>query len=318
MRNQLIRLFWGSALILIGVVALLTNFNFLRGWSAPLWIIALIVVSALFFGTYFLSGVREWGWLFPACISAGVAATIALAEAGVRDSIVGVPVLASVGVPFVVAYILDRRQNWWALIPAWVMAVVAAITAIADRVPGEFIGAGVMFAIALPFLVVFLTDRSRWWALIPAFVLAAVGGLVLLTTVTDGELIGAFVMFAVAAPFVVVYLLSERNWWAILPAGIMASIGLAIAITGWRGFDLNRAAWMNGVMFLGWAATFAVLWLRPAAQPHRWAMYPAIGLALAGVLAVLLGANFQMYWPILLTAAGLLALFGALRPRGAH
>ncbi len=318
MRNQLVRFFWGSALILIGVVALITNLDFLQGRSAPFWIVALAATSVLFFATYFLSGVTQWGWLFPACLSAGVALTLGLAEAGVHASIVGAPVLASLAVPFAAAYLLNRREHWWALIPTWVMAVLTTITAIADWVPGEVIGAAVMFAIALPFGLVYLTDRSRWWALIPAGVLAAVGGLVLLTMVTEGVLIGAFVMFFIAAPFLVVYLLSDRNWWAILPAGILASIGLGIGLMSWRPFGLPEAVWMNGLMYLGWAATFAVLWLRPAAQPHAWAKYPAIGFALAGALALVLGANFQLFWPVLLIAGGVLALFGAFRPRAAH
>jgi hypothetical protein len=71
---------------------------------------------------------------------------------------------------------------------------------------------------------------------------------------------------------------------------------------------------MNGLLFLGWAVTFAILWLRPAAgQRQTWARYPALGLAAAAVLALALGANFQLIWPVLLIGAGVLALWGAFR-----
>jgi hypothetical protein len=352
----------GLALILAGVVLLAQSLGYLGPFTPLVWMYLFAGASVVFFITYFLSGVQEWGWLFPACILGGVALTLALVQSNVDDPILGTPVLIGVAVPFIVAFALDRRR-WALLIPAWVLIAIAVIVAFAERVPGELIGGLVMWAIALPFLVVYLRDRSRWWALIPAFVLAALGTLIPLTSIlegewvgtfimfaialpflvvylrdrsrwwalipafvlaavgvliplaerTEGEWVGAFVMFTIALPFLVVYLLAERNWWAIIPAGILATIGLVVALTGWRDLDLDGIARINGLMFLGWAATFAVLWLRPTSQPHTWARYPALGLAAAAILAVVLGANFQLVWPVLLIGAGLVALWGAFR-----
>jgi hypothetical protein len=82
--------------------------------------------------------------------------------------------LFGIALPFLVVFLINRSR-WWALIPAWVMSLLGAVTLLADRVPGEALGAIVLWGIALPFLAVFLIDRSRWWALIPAGVLGAVG-----------------------------------------------------------------------------------------------------------------------------------------------
>jgi hypothetical protein len=72
---------------------------------------------------------------------------------------------------------------------------------------------------------------------------------------------------------------------------------------------------MAGFMFLGWALTFGALWLRRKDQPTAWAGYPALGLALASVLAFIVGDNFELYWPIIIIAVGITVLFSSLRNR---
>jgi len=127
-----------------------------------------------------------------------------------------------------------NKQNWWLLIPAYVMAFVAAIIQIGSIrwLPGEFVGAFVMLAIGFPFLYVYLKNDEHWWALIPAYTMAAIAGIILFSMVLNGEMIASFVMFAIAAPFLYVYLRNRQHWWALIPGGIMAVIGVGLFIAG--------------------------------------------------------------------------------------
>jgi hypothetical protein len=315
MKAQTVNLIWGLILILAGGLFLAQNLGYIEQLSPQWWLAIFSALSLLFLTSYFLSGVQNWGWLFPASIFAGVALTLSMALSGIDNAAVGAPVIASVGIPFVVAYLLQPRQNWWALIPAWVMEVLTLIIFIAERAAGEVIGALFLFAIALPFLLVYLVNRSRRWALIPAFVLATIGLIPLLTLRASGELIGAFVTFAIALPFVIVYFWSPGNWWALIPAGVMGSISLGLLIFAGSGFNANIAVLGNGVLFLGWAATFGILWLRRDVHPTAWAKYPAVILTLIGVMALVFGAGFQNYWPAALIVLGGWLIYANLRAK---
>lgn len=59
-------LFWGILLVGGGVVALAQQLGYLDQFpdSAWMWIFALVSVVA--FISYLTSGLKEWGWLFPA------------------------------------------------------------------------------------------------------------------------------------------------------------------------------------------------------------------------------------------------------------
>lgn len=315
MKANWVNIVWGIVLVLAGGLFLAQNLGWIGMLTLPFWMIVFAVVSLFFFVTYFAKGVREWGWLLPACIFGGVAITMGLANAGFDEPWIGTPILIGNGLPFLVVFLLDRSRNWWALIPAWTLGVIVAILFLVDRVPEEWIGTLVMWGIGLPFLVVYLTDRSRWWALIPGGVLIGIGFIPLLGAYGGENLVGALVMWLISAPFFGVYFVRRENWWAFIPAGILATIGLTILLAGGRE-DAELAGWLNGILFVGFGLTFAILWLRRASVPTAWARYPALILLGIGVLALVLGQRTQPFvLPVALILLGIWILINSQRSR---
>jgi hypothetical protein len=311
----MVNIFWGVILIAVGGLLLAERMDWIafRLFSAQGWMLAFAVASAVFFFSYFLNGVRHWGWLFPALISAALSLTIWMGEADIDNSIMGVPILAAIAIPFYVGYFVERK-NWGLLIPAWIMTIAAAVTLLAEQTEGAWIGALFLFAAAAPFLVVYLTNRSRRWALIPAAILAVIGTFPLLDLFFQGDLVGVFVMLLFAAPFIYLYFRWKEAWWAMIPAGIFTSIALVVLLS--LIFQENDALLERigpGVLFLGFAASFGILWLRRTTLPTDWARYPAAGLLAASVLGFALGETFQEYWPaVFLLVAGILILVNTL------
>ncbi|MDX1437861.1 MAG: hypothetical protein R3335_13705 [Anaerolineales bacterium] len=369
MRRNLLRIFWGIVLILGGGLLLAENLGYIGGFSSQSWVYFLAGLSVLFFASYFISGLSHWGWLFPACILGGAAVTVWLSDSGVRASLLAAPVLLGVAVPFLAAFVLDVRKNWWALIPASLVGGSALITAFADQpVIGEFFSM-IAYVVALPFFIIFLTKpRERGWALIPGYVIAAVGTLPILADRISGELLftcifliialpflvaflidrsriwgglvafimaavgtvpflasalpspeafASLVLLAVALPFWVVFIVSRRSWWSVIPAGILTSVSLMIYLIGNWELDEFGIAVLNGLMSLGIAATFFVVWLRRGISPVDWAKYPAVVFLGVGLFSIVLGSSFTLFWPFLLIGGGILVLFFSLRPRHA-
>ncbi|HEX6387425.1 MAG TPA: hypothetical protein VF177_22385 [Anaerolineae bacterium] len=313
MKQRSINVIWGLILILAGVVFLAEQLGLIPDLAATLWGFIFAGASLLYFITYFTAGVSQWGWLFPATITAGLAGTIWLAEAGVEGTLAGALFMASVSLPFWLVYVVDRRANWWALIPGWATAVITLVILLADRVAGEFIGTLVLLGIALPFFAVYLANRKHWWALIPAFILSGVGLVVLLAAVASGEAIGALVLFSIALPFFVVYFRFREHWWALIPAGILASTGVVTLLATIEMSEAVAARVLGGVLFVGMAATFGWLWLQRDHAPTDWARYPAAGLAVAALLVLALGTRMEVMWPVVLIAIGLWLLYDTSR-----
>lgn len=360
-------LFWGIALILLATALLADQLGYIDfdKISDNAWVFIFAGAAILFLLGYILSGLKQWGLLFPTFIFAALSLTIWLAINDYDGAYLGAPILGAVALPFFVGFALNR-QKWGLLIPAWILTILSLMTLMADRVTGSYVGSLFLFAAALPFLLVFLANRARSWALIPFWVFFVLGLITLLSDHVSGNLVGALFLYSIALPFLVVYLLNRKhrwaiipataiavvgtmplvsmliggdllgvvvmalfslpffvvyfrskdNWWALIPAGIFATIGVVVAITlllpedqsDWNGV-------MTGILLLGFGLTFGILWLRRHTQPTDWAKYPAIGLLVAAVLAVVLGRNFQNYWAVVLLIVGVLLIVTSLLPK---
>jgi hypothetical protein len=164
---------WGGLLILLGGLLLVDQFVDLTDW---VWMAALVFSGLVALGFYLSD--RSDGWLlltaYILLVIAGLIALIALNL--LADELVAVYVLLSIALPFLGVFLRDRSQ-WWALIPAYVLLAVALMNWLMEAgilsdllVPGY-----VMFAIAIPFFVVYGRNTKHWWALIPAGILSIIG-----------------------------------------------------------------------------------------------------------------------------------------------
>jgi hypothetical protein len=314
-------LFWGLLMIAGGLLALADQMGYIDTFSPQTWMMIFAAISVLALISYALSGLKQWGLLFPAGAFGGLAMIIALAEANVDSAAVASPLFFGLLIPFIAAYLTDRTQNWWALIPGGVMLFLALTTLLVDSAGGEWVGALFLFMIALSFFVVYLTHRTYTWALLVAYILAVLGIAPLMAIGgRDAAYYGPIFLFAVALPFFYVYFRSPENWWAIIPAGSVTVIAViaALAIAGFiqgdgRG-EFVGAGLANALLMGGLALTFAVIWLR---HEKPWAKVVTIVLALVAVASVFFASYSQIFWPVAIILVGIYLLYTALRPKAA-
>ncbi|MEJ2011686.1 MAG: hypothetical protein P8X64_05605 [Anaerolineales bacterium] len=223
-------LVWGSLLVFFGIAGLLQIYFEL---DIKIWA-GLFAAGGLGMFLIFLSDRSEWWPLIPTYILAAIAGLLAVIGWGLLyDDAIATYVLLAIALPFVVVFLRDRNQ-WWALIPAYVMAIIALIVLFSETagLPDYLVGTFVLVSIGLPFLAVYLLDRTRWWALIPAYAMFSISAIIPLDELGVNEmLIPAYVMFAIALPFLFVYLRDRSNWWALIPGGIMTLIGAIMLLS---------------------------------------------------------------------------------------
>lgn len=160
----------------------------------------------------------------------------------------------------------------------------------------------------LAFLWVFLSNQAQWWAIIPGFTLL---GIALLIGFGErlGTWGGALFLGAIGLSFWVIYLLHREHWWAIIPGGALATLAL---VAGLSDVMPNEGMAIGGILFLGFALTFLLVYLAPTPQGRmKWALIPAGILGVMGVLMMLSLGGFVNY----VLALGLIVAGGVLVAR---
>jgi hypothetical protein len=169
---------WGSVLVIGGVLLLLDTTGVFKG-GALFWTIVLGIVGILFLWFYFTNRDHWWS-LIPGIILLGISATIGLTSflPGFDETnYVGTIILGSIALSFLLVY-LGNRNNWWAIIPAGVMATIAVVATLSVVTSGLasggifFVGLGITFAL----VAVFPNPIGQMrWAWIPAGILGILG-----------------------------------------------------------------------------------------------------------------------------------------------
>jgi hypothetical protein len=257
MKEKIIYIFWSVTFLLAGI-GLLTGTIDLQGHSSQTRFIVEMVASVAFVVTYCLAGTKKWGWLLPAFVLAGMAVDLSseLYHTFLSQPN-GVPILIGVALWFLTGFLIERRR-WVLLIPAYSLVIAAVETAI-----NTILVPTLLHGQSKPLLLAFSS--------------------------------GAGLMIMLALPFFVVYVVSKKSWWALIPAGALTSLAVMIALPILVQDQHNTHIGLySGVMCLGLAATFAILWQRRKTERTDWAKYPAAGMFVLSILAFILGDRWNI------------------------
>ncbi len=182
------------------------------------------VGSPLFFGlilpfaaAYFSDRVHNWWALIPGGVMVFLALTTLLVDTAGGEW-VGSLFLFMIALAFLLVY-LNNRTRIWALIVAYATGVlgIAPLMAIGGR-DAAYFGPIFLFAVAVPFFVVYFRSLQNWWAIIPAgvlTVLAVIAALAIsgwIRNADQGGFANALLMGGLAATFAVVWLRHDRSW----------------------------------------------------------------------------------------------------------
>jgi hypothetical protein len=183
------------------------------------------VGSPLFFGllipfaaAYLTDRSRNWWALIPGGVMLFLALVTLLVDSTAGDEWIGSLFLFMVAISFLAVYLNDQTRTW-ALIVAYVTGVlgIAPLMAMGGG-DAEYFGPIFLFAVALPFFVVYFRSAENWWAIIPAgavSVVAVIATLAIAGVINDsssGGYVGAFLMAGLSATFAVLWLRHAKDW----------------------------------------------------------------------------------------------------------
>jgi hypothetical protein len=183
------------ALWAVALLIALTSLDVLRGTFIATFVLSAIAAPFL---VVYLRHRKQWWALIPAYVLLSVALMIGLIGIRLlRNEAIATYVLWSIGLPFLAVY-LSNRKHWWALIPAYVLGSLGLmIGLIGVNILRDFlVPAYIMYAIAIPFFVVYARDQKQWWALIPAGIMTAIGSSFLIASAATSMLVPAILILA--------------------------------------------------------------------------------------------------------------------------
>jgi len=183
MRRSNIITIAGGGLILTGILFLLQSLGVIGNVLTLIWALLFVVAGGIFLYVYWINR-DQWWVIIPGFSLLGLGALIAIAEYGPQtiDELAAGVFLGSIGLSFLVIYLL-KREHWWAIIPGGVVLSVAVMVALSSFVSEEdWIAAVLFFGMTLTFVVLALLPMPQGrmtWAYIPAAVFFVIGIIIL-------------------------------------------------------------------------------------------------------------------------------------------
>jgi len=159
-------------------------------------------------------------------------------------------VFALAGGAFFYALIIDREQNWWAIIPG--MALVGLCLTIITgsiRLIDDFSGSVFLGSIAVAFWIVYLINQKNWWGIIPGGVLTTLA--LIASPLGWGVYAGVLFFLGLSATFALLALLpkgGEKFSWPWIPAAVLFALASVLALSA---ESLLQYLWPLGLILAG-------------------------------------------------------------------
>ncbi|MGD0877440.1 MAG: hypothetical protein ABSA01_04745 [Anaerolineales bacterium] len=135
--------------------------------------------------------------------------------------------ILTIGAAICLFWFFSDRTEWWAAIPGFSLAGLAASTLLPNRTGWD--GVAFLGGIGLGFWAVYFSGRTRWWAMIPGGVLVSLGVTAVMSEAYSAVNSGGVFLAGLGLTFVLVALLAKMKW-AYIPAAVLLLLGILIGM----------------------------------------------------------------------------------------
>ena len=128
----------------------------------------------------------------------------------------------ALGAAIFLFWFFSDRSRWWAAIPGFTLAGMAASTLLLDRIGWG--GLAFLGGIGVGFWAVYLRRPDHWWAIIPGGVMLTLGFSSALSEAFSITDTGGIFFVGLGLTFLLVALLARMKW-AYIPAAVLLLLG---------------------------------------------------------------------------------------------
>jgi len=153
--------------------------------------------------------------------------------------------LLAIGAAIFLFWFFSDRSRWWAAIPGFTLAGMAASTLLLDRLGWG--GLAFLGGIGVGFWAVYLRRPEQWWAIIPGGVLLTLGITSVMSNAYGANDSGGVFFVGLGLTFVLVALLAKMKW-AFIPAAVLLLLGFFL---GAPFVGVLEYAWIGVLLVVG-------------------------------------------------------------------